>query len=258
MLTSWNGNIFRVTGHLNSPVTGEFPAQRPVTRSFDVFFDLRLNKRLSKHSWGLWWRHRNEAEFLHGQFCKRWTPYINHQNISALMAKEGELTNASAHPYNAVDLQISSSNIGQVLHLQEIPHTSPSRANYAVSIVSILTKIDRVITTVHSIWLELHEIIIIKLSIFNHMHIVFICRNIFGVFEMQSVLALCTSYPIKRFCHYREFHVQPYKQHRISNLRERYRIFLCFNASVGFLRSWKGSSLCHCEVLLSQPRSVRR
>ena len=32
----------------NSPVTVEFPAQRPVTRSFDVFFDLRLNKRLSK------------------------------------------------------------------------------------------------------------------------------------------------------------------------------------------------------------------
>ena len=38
----------------NSPVTGEFPAQRPVTRSFDVFFDLRWNKRLSKQSWG-WW-----------------------------------------------------------------------------------------------------------------------------------------------------------------------------------------------------------
>ena len=38
----------------NSPVTGEFPAQRPVTRSFDVFFDLRLNKRLSKQSWGYW------------------------------------------------------------------------------------------------------------------------------------------------------------------------------------------------------------
>ena len=32
----------------NSPVTGEFRAQRPVTRSFDVFFDLRLNRRLSK------------------------------------------------------------------------------------------------------------------------------------------------------------------------------------------------------------------
>ena len=32
----------------NSPVHGEFPTQRPVTRSFDVFLDLRLNKRLSK------------------------------------------------------------------------------------------------------------------------------------------------------------------------------------------------------------------
>ena len=36
----------------NSPVTGEFPSQRPVTWSFNVLFDLRLNKRLSKQSWG--------------------------------------------------------------------------------------------------------------------------------------------------------------------------------------------------------------
>ena len=51
----------------NSPVSGEFPAQRPVTRSFDVFFDLRLIKQLSKHSRGWWfetlsrplWRHCN-------------------------------------------------------------------------------------------------------------------------------------------------------------------------------------------------------
>ena len=51
----------------NSPVSGEFPAQRPVTRSFDVFFDLHLIKLLSKHSRGWWfetlswplWRHRN-------------------------------------------------------------------------------------------------------------------------------------------------------------------------------------------------------
>ena len=32
----------------NSPVTGEFPAQKPVTRSLNVSFDLRRNKRLSK------------------------------------------------------------------------------------------------------------------------------------------------------------------------------------------------------------------
>ena len=56
MMTSSNGNIFRVTGPLCGEFTGpgEFPAQRPVTRSFDVFFDLRLNKRLSKQPWG-WW-----------------------------------------------------------------------------------------------------------------------------------------------------------------------------------------------------------
>ena len=54
----------------NSPVTGEFPSQRPVTRRFDVCFDLRLNKRLSKQTWGWWletssallWRH---AIFVH-------------------------------------------------------------------------------------------------------------------------------------------------------------------------------------------------
>ena len=57
----------------NSPVTGEFPSQRPVKRSFDVFFDIRLNKRLRKHSWGWWfettprplWRHCNGVTCLH-------------------------------------------------------------------------------------------------------------------------------------------------------------------------------------------------
>ena len=57
MMTSSNGNIFR----------GEFPAPRPVSRSFDVYFDLRPNKQLSKQSWGWWfdtlscslWRHCN-------------------------------------------------------------------------------------------------------------------------------------------------------------------------------------------------------
>ena len=55
----------------NSSVPSEFPTQWPVTRGFDVFFDLRPNKRLSKLSWGWWfetlscslwlWRHCNEC-----------------------------------------------------------------------------------------------------------------------------------------------------------------------------------------------------
>ena len=69
MMTSSNGNISALLAICagNSPVPGEFPTQRPVTRSFGVFFDLRLNKRLSKQWWGWWletlsrplWRHRN-------------------------------------------------------------------------------------------------------------------------------------------------------------------------------------------------------
>ena len=56
MMTSSNGNIFRITCPLCREFTGpgELPAQRPVTQSFDVFFDLRLNKRLSKQPWD-WW-----------------------------------------------------------------------------------------------------------------------------------------------------------------------------------------------------------
>ena len=56
----------------NSPVPGEFPAQRSVTRSFEVFFDLRLNQRLSKQWWGWWfetlprplWRHCDDIFFV--------------------------------------------------------------------------------------------------------------------------------------------------------------------------------------------------
>ena len=55
-MTSSNGNIFRVTGHL----CGEFTGLRwiPRTKASDAelwcFFDLRLDKRLSKQSW-CWW-----------------------------------------------------------------------------------------------------------------------------------------------------------------------------------------------------------
>ena len=58
----------------NSPVPGYFLAQRQVTRSFNALFYLRLNKRVSKQSWGWWferpscslWRHSND----HGEKLK--------------------------------------------------------------------------------------------------------------------------------------------------------------------------------------------
>ena len=53
-------------------VPGEFPAQSPVARSFDVFFDLYPNKRLSKQWWGWWfetpsrplWHHHDEEPIV--------------------------------------------------------------------------------------------------------------------------------------------------------------------------------------------------
>ena len=62
----------------NSPVTGELPAQRPVTRIFYVFFDLCLDKRLSKQTGGWWfetpsrpsWRHCNDMN-LGVTYCIR-------------------------------------------------------------------------------------------------------------------------------------------------------------------------------------------
>ena len=91
MMTSSNGNIFRVTDHL----CGEFTdhrwilAQRPVTRSFDVFFDLRLNKRLRKQSWGWWfemqsrplWRHWNDYPYSPELHNWHW---VNHMMPSPL------------------------------------------------------------------------------------------------------------------------------------------------------------------------------
>ena len=56
----------------NSPVTGEFPSQRPITRSFHVFFDLRLNQQMSKQWRRRWfetpsrslWRHCNDMTLV--------------------------------------------------------------------------------------------------------------------------------------------------------------------------------------------------
>ena len=60
-------NFFPITGPLwgEPQVTGEFPSQKPVTRNFDVCFDLHLNTRVSKQSRNWWfetpshsfWRH---------------------------------------------------------------------------------------------------------------------------------------------------------------------------------------------------------
>ena len=85
MMTSSNGNIFRVTGHLCGEFTGErwIPRTKDGDAEFWRFFYLRLNNRLSKQSWGWWfetlsrplWRHRNVFDCVIAHVL--WSPHNN-------------------------------------------------------------------------------------------------------------------------------------------------------------------------------------
>ena len=81
-LMTWsNENIFRVTGPLCWVFTGKFSSQRPVTRSFGVFFDLRLKKQLGKQSRRRWfgtplhtlWHHCNALHRDGAFWCLFWS-----------------------------------------------------------------------------------------------------------------------------------------------------------------------------------------
>ena len=112
MMTSSNGNIFGVTGHLCGEFTGpgEFPAQRPVTRSFDVFFDLHLNNRLSKQSRGWWfetlscplWRQCNAKYF------GRMTAYS--KPFEQLLINTNQVLNMNIYP-NCATWRLPDTNI---------------------------------------------------------------------------------------------------------------------------------------------------
>ena len=79
----------------NSPVTGEFPTQRPVTRTFDVFFDLHLDKQLSKQWEGWWfetplhplWRHCNASLMFCYELRIRTGINYHHNSITPLSSE---------------------------------------------------------------------------------------------------------------------------------------------------------------------------
>ena len=92
----------------NSPFTGEFPSQRPKTRSSDVFFDLRLNKRLSKQSWG--WRFKTPSRSLWRH--DNGTPRIlcTRSALLCFVATRYQLTHiSSARIIYGVDVRITAS-----------------------------------------------------------------------------------------------------------------------------------------------------
>ena len=86
MMTSSNANISPLLALCagNSPVTGEFPSQSSVTWSFDVFFDLRLNQRLSKQSLGWWIEAQSRSLWRHCNVCTRfcWALFCSSHVVS--------------------------------------------------------------------------------------------------------------------------------------------------------------------------------
>ena len=104
----------------NSPVTGEFPAQKPVTQSFDVFFGLRLNKRLSKQSWSRWfetpsrplWRHCNATMKSWHRDSSLYWPFVsgNHRWPKYEYAENAhESDNCSAFENHTLKIKATSS-----------------------------------------------------------------------------------------------------------------------------------------------------
>ena len=73
----------------DSPVTGESPSQRPVTWSFDVFFTLPLNKRLSKQSWGWWFEMPSCSSWSH---CNGVFPFNQYDSINSTWLSKIKVT----------------------------------------------------------------------------------------------------------------------------------------------------------------------
>ena len=101
--------------HWPSPVTGEFPAQRPVTRSFGVFFDLRLNKRSSKHSWGWWFETPSRLLWrrINGHPCTLGLISSSHQNPFEDHVPTG------TQSWNEFDGLYSLTHRGRVTHMRQ-------------------------------------------------------------------------------------------------------------------------------------------
>ena len=88
----------------NSPAHGEFPAQRPVTRNFDIYFDMHPNNQLSKQLWGWWfetqsrplWRHRNGKSLFFNVDLKCYFRYKNNSGSAKLFNWVKMTINASS------------------------------------------------------------------------------------------------------------------------------------------------------------------
>ena len=118
----------------NSPVPGEFPTQRPVTQSFDVFFDLRLNKRLSKQSRRRWfetssrllWRHCNAK--VHPKNYAYGAPFVRFYFVNLLVPSGCSSNFTMMTSPNGNIFRVTGHLCGEFTGPRWIPHTKASNA----------------------------------------------------------------------------------------------------------------------------------
>ena len=114
----------------NSPVTGEFPSERPVMGSFDVFSDLLLNKRLSKQSWG-WWFETNYAPVYVWEYVSDFVPRCTGNVINLPMPglKLIHISNRSILIKRAPDIIKSNSDDLGVMKLSLLSDTHANKGH---------------------------------------------------------------------------------------------------------------------------------
>ena len=120
MMTSSNGNVFRALT-LCTWIC-EFPSKRPVTRSFEVLFDLRVNKRLSKQSRDWWFETPSRSSWRH---C------YGHSNYQFLLSNLEQRSTVVRHRWNVLtDLSICICHLADILCIGStsllLPATSKS------------------------------------------------------------------------------------------------------------------------------------
>ena len=94
----------------NSPVTGEFPTQRPVTQNVDVFFDLPLDKQLKKQPRCRWFER----------------PDRTHCDVTVMIVSEEQDCIYVSYHYASLDTASSSVMSTYYIHAEWISSGSES------------------------------------------------------------------------------------------------------------------------------------
>ena len=149
-------NIFRLTGPLRGdpPITGGFPSQRPVNGAFDVFLDLRLDKRLSKQSRRRWfgmssrslWRHCNVMFITRVSEVIMFSPCVFvclSRCLSGRFNYEGLVPHKQYFPGTLLGMSSCASYISRTHDVIDDVTRSQSRSNFESDIYPSIFELER-------------------------------------------------------------------------------------------------------------------